>query len=127
MSNSLLVSLLSIYGFFLIVCGITAVVFIGSRAKTALISGGSSGCVALASAYMLSIGLEAGKWTGLGLTAALFVVFSWRTTKTLFAVFDMVANNDSALKGKGVAFLIIALMAIVTLFVLFVQLVFLLS
>ncbi len=123
MNHSILIPLLSIYGIFLISCGITAVIFIGMKAKTALISGGSSGCVALLSAYLLSQNIDAGKWIGLGLTAALFVVFSWRTTKTLFAVFDMIAKNDPGLKGKGIAFLIIALMAIVTLVVFVTQLI----
>lgn len=127
MNYSLYTTLLFLYGTFLICCGITAVLFIGLKAKTALVSGGTSGCIAILSAYLLSQGYTSAKWLGLTLAGGLFIVFSWRTTKTLFSVFDMIAANDEGLKGKGIAFLIIGLMAIVTLFVFIVQLLLLFS
>lgn len=60
-------------------------------------------------------------------TLALLIVFSWRTTKTLFAVFDILKSSHGDLKGKGIAFLIIALMAVVSVVVLGMQVILLIS
>jgi len=116
-------TILTFYGLFLITCGITSVIFIGLKAKTALISGGTSGALALAIAYWHNHGnpSEAGM-AGLLLTLALFCVFSWRSTKTLFRVFELIPTADPDLKGKGIAFLIISLMAVVSIFVFVLQL-----
>jgi hypothetical protein len=115
--------ILSFYGFFLITCGIVSVIFIGLKAKTALMSGGLSGTFALATAYWHDIG--GGFYAliaGLLLTFALFCVFSWRSTLTLFKVFELIPTSHPDLKGKGIAFLIISLMAVVSLFVFVLQL-----
>jgi hypothetical protein len=123
-NNSILVHAFAFYGIFLILCGIISIVFIGIKAKTALFSGGTSGTIALLIAYLLSQGIESAKWGGLSLSSGLFIVFSWRTTKTLFKIFELIREPNDELKGKGIAFLIIGLMAIVTLFVLALQLIF---
>ena len=112
------------YGVFLILCGIISVVFIGLKAKTALISGGTSGTLSLVVAYLWFQQSESAKWAGLLLTIGLFIVFSWRTTKTLFKIFELIQEPSEELKGKGIAFLIIGLMAIVTLLILVLQLIF---
>ena len=117
MNNQIFTLILSFYGLFLISCGITAVSFIGLKAKTALVSGGTSGCVALIIAYLVSKNNDTqdARLIGIFLALALFVVFSWRTTKTLFSLFEMIPQAKEGLKGKGIAFLIIGLMAIVSL------------
>lgn len=120
-SSQIVVQVLSFYGFFLIACGIVSVVFIGMKAKTALISGGTSGTLALVIAYFLSQNMFWAKIAGLVLATGLFVVFCWRTTKTLFRIFELIPLQDQELKGKGIAFLIIGLMAIATLIVLIFQ------
>lgn len=106
---------LFIYGVFLIVCGIVAVTFIGSRAKTAVISGTFSGILAIGCGYCISRGHSWAYPLGLALSLALLCVFSWRCTKTLFTVFEIIPEKHPQLKGKGIAFLIIGCMALVSL------------
>lgn len=124
MYGSPLVQLLLFYGFFLIVSGIVSVVFIGMKAKTALISGGTAGGLVLLTAFLISGGLVAAAYGGLLLSLALFIVFSWRATKTLFRLFEIIPTGHEELKGKGIAFLIISLMAVVSLVVFLIQFVF---
>jgi hypothetical protein len=116
--------LLTFYGTFLITCGLVAVVFIGMKAKTALMSGGTSGVISFLIAYLLSIHTNGAPWAGIFLSLALFCVFSWRSTKTLFRIFEIQASPvHDELKGKGIAFLIISLMAVVSVFVFALQVV----
>lgn len=116
-------ALLAFYGVFLITCGIVAVIFIGLKAKTALMSGGLSGALALGLAYLgyAGAGGYSVRYGGIVLSAALFCVFAWRSTKTLFKVFELIPAAHPDLHGKGIAFLIISLMAVVSIFVLALQ------
>ena len=118
-----LTALLYFYGTFLILCGIVSVIFIGLKAKTALISGGMSGIVAWFCGYGISMDMNAARIGGVLLSAMLFVVFSWRSTKTLFKVFELVNTPGEELKGKLIAFLIISLMAAVSIFTLVLQII----
>lgn len=127
MYNSFLITLLSFYGLFLITCGIVSVIFIGLKAKTALISGGTSGALALLTAWLINSGVKWAPAAGILLCTALFIVFSWRSTKTLFRLFEMISERHEEIKGKGIAFLIISLMAVVTMITLVLQIVFSLS
>ena len=120
-------SLLFFYGLFLILCGIAAVIFIGMKAKTALASGGTSGVLAMVAGHFISLGSELAIILGIALSFGLFCVFSWRSTKTLFALFDLIRTSHSDVKGKGIAFLIIALMAVVSIVVTILQAVALVS
>jgi len=124
MHTSPLVSLLLFYGFFLIISGIVSVLFIGMKAKTALMSGGTAGGVVLLTAFLIFRGATAAVYGGVFLALALFLVFSWRATKTLFRLFEIIPTRHEELKGKGIAFLIISLMAVVSLVVLLLQVVF---
>lgn len=125
MADQILVNVLSFYGFFLITCGIISTIFIGMKAKTALISGGTSGVIALIIAYLISQQISGAKIAGLIISFALLIVFSWRSTKTLFKLFDLISPAHADLKGKAIAFLIISLMAVTSLFVLALQIIFL--
>ncbi|MFN6945769.1 MAG: hypothetical protein ACK4ND_12550 [Cytophagaceae bacterium] len=107
-------SLLIFYGLFLILCGITAVVFIGFKAKTALVSGGTAGIMGLVLAYFVSQNAEWARVGGVVLALGLFIVFSWRSTKTLFVLMEMISNKQEEVKKKGIAFMIISLMAVVS-------------
>jgi hypothetical protein len=109
------------YGAFLILCGITAVIFIGMKAKTALASGGTSGVLSITVAYFADQGSEFLLLAGLVLSFALFCVFAWRSTKTLHTIFKLIPAQHPDLPGKGIAFLIISLMAIVSLLVTMLQ------
>ena len=117
MKEHYLISILIFYGIFLISCGVTAFSFIGSRAKTALISGGSSGVISMIIAHLISQQLSAAAYAGMFLSLALFCVFSWRATKTLFSIFKLIETAHEDLKSKGIAFLIISLMAVVSIIV----------
>jgi len=124
--NESLSSILIFYGLFLIACGIASVIFIGLKAKTALISGGTSGAISLTIAYLFTHGFGWFWPAGIFFSFALFIVFSWRATKTLFSVFDMIKSNHPDLKSKGIAFLIISLMAVVSITVIGLQAIFVL-
>lgn len=122
MNHHLLIThLLYFYGAFLITCGIVSVIFIGLKAKTALISGGTSGSIALLTGYLLSTLTPGARIAGIVLSLGLFIVFAWRSTKTLFKVFELIPSQSDELKGKGIAFLIISLMAVVSIVVLLLQ------
>lgn len=115
-------SLLFYYGLFLISCGVMSVILIGLKAKTALVSGGISGVTAIAIGHFIAEGYLIAEVAGILLCLALFIVFCWRSAKTLFKVFELIQERDPDLKGKGIAFLIISLMAVVTVVVLLLQL-----
>lgn len=118
-----LTPLLYFYGAFLILCGIVSVIFIGLKAKTALLSGGMSGLLALLCGYGISMDMNAARIGGTLLSAMLFVVFSWRSTKTLFKIFELVNTPGGELKAKLIAFLIISLMAVVSIVTLVLQII----
>lgn len=117
-------SLLTFYGVFLILCGIGSVIFIGMKAKTALASGGVAGVMTLLLAWMVSNNINSARVGGMLLAFLLFCVFSWRSTKTLLKIFELLQLPAPAdeLKGKGIAFLIISLMAVVSIVILILQL-----
>jgi hypothetical protein len=121
--NSLFVpALLFYYGVFLILCGVAAVMLIGWKAKTALASGGISGVVAIAIGHFISQGSTVAQAAGIIVCFMLFIVFCWRSAKTLFKVLELIPERHPDLKGKAIAFLIISLMAVVTVVVLLLQL-----
>jgi hypothetical protein len=114
-------TVLYFFGFFLIACGIASVLLIGLKAKTALASGGMSGLFSIFIAWQVSAG---GMWApvaGIVLAALLFIVFCWRSAKTLFKIFELIPASHSDLNSKGIAFLIISLMAVVSIVVLILQ------
>ncbi len=124
MCNQVVVNLLTAYGVFLILCGIVSVIFIGLKAKTALISGGTSGVISIVISVLMFNQVTVAKYAGILVVAALFVVFSWRSTKTLFTLMEMISTSHEDRKGKAIAFLIISLMAVVSLFTIIMQVVF---
>jgi hypothetical protein len=115
-------SLLFYYGLFLICCGIAAVALIGMKAKTALASGGISGIIAITIGHFISLGSSLAEVAGILVPIFLFIIFCWRSAKTLFTVFDLIPDRHPDLKGKGIAFLIISLMAIVSITVVLIEL-----
>lgn len=116
--------ILSFYGLFLITCGIVSVIFIGMKAKTALLSGGLSGIISLVIAYLNKEPSTATLLAVLLIPLALFIVFAWRSAKTLFRIFELIpTTSKDELRGKGIAFLIISLMAITSLVVFILQLI----
>ena len=122
MTSMFVPSLLFYYGSFLILCGIASVMLIGMKAKTALISGGLSGVIAITIGHYISQGSSVAQVAGLIVCLALFIVFCWRSAKTLFAMMELIPQAHPDLKGKAIAFLVISLMAVVTRVVLMLQL-----
>ena len=121
--NSLIVpSLLFYYGVFLSVCGIASVTLIGWKAKTALVSGGTSGIIIITIGHFISLGSTLAQSAGLLVCFALFIIFCWRSAKTFFNVLALMPERHPDLKGKAIAFLIISLMAVVSVIVLLLQL-----
>ena len=121
--NSLFVpSLLFYYGVFLILCGVAAVMLIGLKAKTALVSGGISGVIIITIGHFISQGSTVAQAAGLLVCFALFTVFCWRSAKTFFTVIELIPERHPDVKGKVIAFLIISLMAVVSVIVLLLQL-----
>ncbi len=86
-------------------------------------SGGMSGLLSVLIAYFIGKGSDYAPVFGIILPAALFIVFAWRSTKTLFRIFELLLErtDKNELNGKGIAFLIITLMAITSLVVFIIQ------
>ena len=122
MHSMFIPSLLFYYGSFLILCGVASVMLIGMKAKTALMSGGLAGVVAITVGHYISQGSMVAQVAGILVCLILFIVFCWRSAKTLFTVFGLIPLQHPDLKSKAIAFLIISLMAVVTLMVLLLQL-----
>ncbi|HPH46709.1 MAG TPA: hypothetical protein PLJ60_14125 [Chryseolinea sp.] len=128
MTAMFLPTLLFYYGTFLILCGIASFALIGLKAKTALASGGISGVIMITIGHFISQGSTAAQVAGLLVCLMLFVVFCWRSTKTLLTVLGLIQTAvgtelHADLKDKTIAFLIISLMAVVSIIVLLLQLV----
>lgn len=124
MITSFPAALLFWYGLFLAVCGIISVIFIGMKAKTALVSGSVSGIMAVTSGHFIYQQAVWAPFAGILITLALSGVFAWRSTKALHALFNLIPQAHADLKSKGIAFLIISLMAVVSVMVTILQLVF---
>ena len=110
------------YGFFLITCGVGSVLFIGIRAKTALLSGGTSGMISILVGYFYSLHNIPLTIIAVLIPLALFIVFSWRSAKTFFKLIEFISNKSIETNSKAIAFLIISLMAVVSIFTFAIQL-----
>ena len=114
--------ILIFYGFFLITCGIGSVLFIGMRAKTALLSGGTSGVISILVGYFYRLHNMPLTTIAILIPLALFIVFSWRSSKTLFKLIELISNKSTETNSTAIAFLIISLMAVVSIFTFAIQL-----
>jgi len=114
--------ILVFYGIFLIICGIGSVIFIGKKAKTALISGGTSGLIAITVGCFYSLHNLSIVTIAILIPLALFVVFAWRSTKTLLKLIELISDKSPEVNTKAIAFLIISLMAVVSIFTFAIQL-----
>ena len=95
---------------------------VGMKAKTALASGGISGIISIIIGHFISQGSTVAQVAGLLVCFMLFAVFCWRSAKTLFTLLELIPERHPDLKGKAIAFLIISLMAVVSVVVLLLQL-----
>ena len=115
MNESLIINLMVLYGIFLFGSAIAAFVFIGSKAKTALMSGGMSGTFSLIVAYGVNSGIKGFAIAGPILCLILFFVFAWRSYKSLDVLIELIRLNGGDIRAKAIAFLIISMMAIISL------------
>jgi hypothetical protein len=92
------------------------------KAKTALASGGISGVIAIIVGHFISVGSTVAQVAGIFVCLALFIVFCWRSAKTLFTILDLIPERHPDIKSKTIAFLIISLMAVVSVVVLLILL-----
>jgi hypothetical protein len=115
-------TLLLFYGFFLIICGIAAIIFIGGKAKTALLSGGSFGALSIICGYFFAYH-SVFAIAGLIISSFLFVIFSWRATKTFLVLITYIQTENKDANLKAIAFLIISLMTVASLFTTMLQLI----
>ena len=116
-------SILIFYGLFLISCGLVSLIFIGKTAKTALLSGGSTGVISLIVGYNYSLNNIPLVIIAIVIPLFLFFIFAWRTSKTLFKLIELITINSAETKPKAIAFLIISLMAIVSIFTFAIQII----
>lgn len=114
--------ILIFYGFFLITCGIGSVLFIGMKAKTALLSGGTSGLISILVGYFYTLHNMPLTIVAILIPLALFIVFSWRSSKTFFKLIELISTKSTEANSKAIAFLIISLMAVVSIFTFAIQL-----
>ena len=114
MNTTLVFNLMVFYGVFLFLSAIAAFALIGPKAKTALMSGGMSGTISLVIAYCVHTGIKGFAIAGPMLCLLLFCVFAWRSYKTLIALVELIQLKE-AVNAKAIAFMIISLMAVVSL------------
>ena len=86
-----------------------------------------SGGLSFLIAYLIFHQVPGAKLAGVIFSFALFIVFAWRSTKTLFSIFDMIEKSQEGIKSKGIAFLIISLMALISLIIFGVQIIYFLN
>lgn len=108
--------ILCFYGLFLIISGLTAFAFIGKKSKTALLSGGTTGLLSILVGYFYSFHNTLFVYLSILIPMVLFVIFSWRGSITFFKLIELIIIKDNEIKTKAIAFLIISLMAIVSIF-----------
>jgi hypothetical protein len=82
-----------------------------------------SGLIAIVLGYLVQNGNATAGIGGVVLAFLLFCVFAWRSTKTLHKIFELIPSQDRDLNGKGIAFLIISLMAVMSMVIFMRQLV----
>ena len=78
--------------------------------------------IAIIIGHFISQGSETARWAGVLVCFALFIVFCWRSAKTLFTLSDFIAARHPDVRDKATAFLIIILMAVVSIVVVLLQL-----
>ncbi|WP_114781324.1 hypothetical protein [Botryobacter ruber] len=118
--------LYAFFGLFLITCGVVSVLFLGRKAKTAIMSGGFFGLVALTAGHFLNLSQPWALYLGLTEAFLLTFIFAWRASTAFHTLMELVqANDQAAVRSKSIAFLIIATMFIMALFVLAVSVTFL--
>lgn len=119
--------LLAFFGAFLLACGAVAVDLAGEQAKTALITGGIGGALALFAGHFLKRGKRWAFMLGAGEAALLTLLLGWRAGTYFIRLLEMVQQSNQtadATQTAGMAFLLTTAMLVISLLTLTVCLMF---
>jgi hypothetical protein len=97
------------FGIYMILMGVIAFLLIGGSAKTALISGGSMGALALFFSYNIAKERFWAYLAAMAQTVFLIGVFAWRSTLAFLGTLEAIAIQEP-FTGKAAAFLTIGSM-----------------
>lgn len=110
--------LFAFFGVFLLACGAVAVDLAGEQAKTALITGGIGGALALLAGHFLNRGKRWAFWLGAGESGLLTVLLAWRSGTYFIQLLEMVQvqlEPADATQTAGMAFLLTTAMLVIAL------------
>ncbi|TXK46388.1 hypothetical protein FVR03_10915 [Pontibacter qinzhouensis] len=111
--------LYAFFGLFLIGCGLLSVLVLGWKAKTALVSGGTFGLIALTAGHFLNLSQTWALYVGALEAVLLAGIFAWRASAAFLKLTELLQTHDTqAVRQKSIAFLIIATMFVTALVVL---------
>jgi uncharacterized membrane protein len=119
--------LFAFFGAFLLACGAVAVDLAGEQAKTALITGGIGGVIALTAGHFLKRGKSWAFVLGAGEAALLTLLLGWRAGTYFIRLLEMVQQNTEpadVTQTVGMAFLLTSAMLVISLLTLTVCLIF---
>lgn len=108
--------LFAFFGFFLLACGAVAVDLAGEQAKTALITGGIGGAIALLAGHFLNRGKRWAFLAGTIEAGLLTLLLGWRAGTYFIRLLEMVQQNNEpaeATQTAGMAFLLTAAMLVI--------------
>jgi hypothetical protein len=109
--------LFAFYGLFLIAGGLLSIGLMGMKAITALLVAGGFGFIALVAGHFMNLQKGWAFLLGAAQTLVLIPLFGWRASKSFMEMIDMLQSAQNTLmQDKALAFLIIAPMFILTLF-----------
>lgn len=119
--------LFAFFGAFLLACGAVAVDLAGEQAKTALITGGIGGAIALTAGHFLKRGKSWAFVLGAGEAGLLTLLLGWRAGTYFIRLLEMVQQNTETAdvtQTAGMAFLLTTAMLVISLLTLTVCLMF---
>lgn len=118
--------LYAFFGAFLIGCGAVAVDIAGEQARTALITGGIGGFIALTAGHFLKRGKRWAFFLGAAEAGLLTVLLAWRAATYFIKLLAMVQESGDAATTEtaGMAFLLTTAMLIISLLTLTVSVMF---
>lgn len=109
--------LFAFFGAFLLACGAVAVDIAGEQAKTALITGGIGGALALLAGHYLKRGKRWAFMLGAGEAGLLTILLGWRAGTYFIRLLEMVQSNSEtaeATQTAGMSFLLTTAMLVIS-------------
>ncbi|QCR21680.1 hypothetical protein [Pontibacter sp. SGAir0037] len=105
------------FGFFMIACGAVAIDVAGEQAKTALITGGIGGFLALTAGHFLNRGKRWAFIMGTAEAGLLTLLLGWRSGTYFIRLLEMVqqTQEQESTQTAGMAFLVTTAMLVIAL------------